>query len=54
MTIEEAGDPEHAAPIAESYCAMYGKKAQFKGTAKHHLGRYANVVDVQFDCVMPN
>jgi hypothetical protein len=54
VTVEEAGDLEHAAPIADSYCAMYGKKAQFHGTAKHHLGRYAKVVDVQFDCVAPN
>jgi len=54
VTIEEAGDLEHAAPIADHYCAMYGKKAQFKSTAKHHLGRYAKVVDVQFDCIAPN
>ena len=54
VTVEEAGGLEHAAPMAESYCAMYGKKAQFKGTSKHHLGRYAKVVDVQFDCVTSN
>ena len=53
VTIEYGGDPEHAAPFAQQYCATYGKTAKLKGTKLHHQGRYAAGVDVTFSCVAP-
>jgi hypothetical protein len=50
-TVEYGGDPDHAAPFAEQYCAQYGKKAQLKGIKLHHHGRYASGIDVTFNCV---
>jgi hypothetical protein len=50
--VEYGGDPDHAAPFAEQYCAQYGKKAQLKGIKLHHQGRYASGVDVTFNCVV--
>jgi hypothetical protein len=54
VTIEYGGDPNHAAPLAEQYCAVYGKTAQLKGTKLHHRGRYATGIDVTFNCVAPS
>ena len=53
VTVERAGDPDHAAPFAEQYCAQYGKKAQLKGAKLHHQGRYTTGIDVTFNCIAP-
>jgi hypothetical protein len=51
VTVESGGDPDHAAPFAQQYCAQYGKTAQLKGTKLHHHGRFASGIDVTFNCV---
>jgi hypothetical protein len=51
VTVINAGDPEHAQPMAEQYCATLGKTAQFKGITRRHRGRHAEGIDVSYDCV---
>jgi hypothetical protein len=51
VTVENAGTADHAAPWAEEWCAHYGKTARFRATQKHHVGRYAEAIDVQFECL---
>jgi hypothetical protein len=51
VIVEYGGDPDHAAPFAEQYCATYGKTAHLKGTKLHRHGRYASGVDMTFNCV---
>src|SRR5262249_7726645 len=51
VIVEDAGDRDHPTPLAEQYCAAYGKKAHFTILVKHRHGRYASGVDAQFECV---
>ena len=53
VIVEDAGDAEHAAPAAQQHCASYGKVARLKRLSRHRHGRYAESVDLEFDCISP-
>jgi hypothetical protein len=54
VIVEDAGDAAHATPAAQQHCASYGKVAHLKRLSRHHHGRYAEAVDVEFDCISPS